>query len=265
MVSFQIYVVASKFQSPIPSSLLKCLHHPPSPTPSPPTSTMSLSIFSRSSGTLPDQPITNLPASEEAAIATLSSRLTIFTTKILHPTDPWLSLAYAEQKRLLLRFLRFHLLNVPKAENHILRVCCWRTSTRPWTLPLRVLRGRAVGLPLCHPSGRGREKEVLIFLPASQYVRADVDHAKQQVAVKAFFEFCAYADDGLRASAAVLLIDFGDLQMRNVDLASARYSIKLFMDYYPEVFCKILFINYPKWFYGSKFYIFFIIFFAFCI
>lgn len=118
---------------------------------------------------------------------------------------------------------------------------------------MSVLEGAAAGLPLMTPHARGHRNEILIFLAAGDYEKAAVDHSKQETAITTFFEHCAYTRDGKRASAGVMLVDFSGLLMKNVDLVTARYAIRVFMDYYPEVLSKILFINFPRWIHGSKF------------
>lgn len=202
---------------------------------------------------LEDAPLSALPACEEKALLALEAQLgdAVFSTAVLHDADPWRGLPDPHKRGLLLRFLRYQALAVDKAAAHVTKVGKWRADTRPWALPVEALRGAEAGLPMLEVGVRGRDGEVLMFGAARAYVKAEVVHARQEEAIMRMFEGVFYREDGPRGRAGVLVIDFYDLSYRNVDLVGTKNGIQLFLGYYPEMFRKILLINYPKWIYGT--------------
>lgn len=116
------------------------------------------------------------------------------------------------------------------------------------------MTGAAAGIPVLRLEGRGRDGEVLLYSPARFYIKADVDHAAQEVAVKTLFENMMYMKNGPLALSSVMVLDFEAMSLRNVDLIATKNGIRVFADYYPELFKKILVINYPRWLHGSKLY-----------
>lgn len=217
--------------------------------------TSFFSSLKRVSPPVDDAPLGSLPECEATVLKTLDGRLSLLfdaAQSTLHESDPWRTLPENLRLCLLLRFLRYHLLNVDKAQEHIMRVAKWRLTECPWEKSLSCVKGKQNGIPILEADIRGKNNEILIYLPAKRYVKAEVDHHAQELAIQTFFEHCAYAEDGYRASCAVLLFDFTDMLMKNVDLTASRYAIKIFLDYYPEAFHRIFLVNYPKWLYGSK-------------
>lgn len=219
----------------------------------------SLSLTSSSTATpIIDAPLNNLPPKEAKAITDLETRLSsLFKSSSnsicgssLHADDPWLSLPTMNRHYLLLRFARYHLLNVKNAEDHIRRVASWRSSSQPWTLGLEVVKQPQAGLPIHITSARGSDGEVLAYFPARVLVRAEVDHAVQQSAIEAFFEHCLYAQDGPQGASGVLIVDFANLAMKNVDIIAGRNGIRIFLECYPEAFKRIIIFNCPKWIHG---------------
>lgn len=203
-----------------------------------------------------DAPLKNLPAVEEALINHLDRRLhPLFhpTKSALHAEDPWRTLTNAERKYLYLRFGRYHVLNKEHSEAHIREVAAWRADQKPWQSDFSICCGVKAGLPVqLLPAVRGADGEMLMYLPARLYTRASVDHGLQQTAVRTLFEFCMYASGGCRAASGVYVVDFAELCMKNVDLIAMKNAIRIFQASYPEAFKRLLFINYPKWIYGSK-------------
>lgn len=105
--------------------------------------------------------------------------------------------------------------------------------------------------------GRGSDGEVLLYSPVRFYVKGQVDHASQKTAVKTFFEHMVYMKEGPLALSSIAVLDFKGMSMKNVDLVATKNGIRVFVDYYPELFKKIFVINYPSWLHGSKFSCFF--------
>lgn len=209
-----------------------------------------------------DAPLKALPAAEEEVITHLQERLQALLEgpkSPLHAQDPWRTLTDRERKYLYLRFARYHVLNTDRAETHIRRVADWRTKDRPWETDVAICSGVKAGLPFqLFTNARGCDGEILLYLPARLYIRANVDHAVQQLALKTLFEFCLYASEGCRAASGVYVLDFSGLCFKNVDLVASKNAIRIFQSNYPEPFKRLLCINYPKWIYGSKFCSFFL-------
>lgn len=229
------------------------------PRPLEPTTAMSsfLPSLRRSScAPLDDAPLAALPASESTALSKLealvSKELFSSSSAVLHHNDPWLHLPATNRRALSLRFLRFHCLSVDAALAQMLRVAAWRRDDRPWERPVKAMVGPAAGIPALRVGATGSDGEALLYSPAKFYIKQEIDHAKQDVAIKTFFEQLLYAEGGPRCRAGVIVLDFQDMHMRNVDLLATKNGIRIFTDYYPEIFKKILVVNYAKWLYGSK-------------
>lgn len=205
---------------------------------------------------LEDAPLDALPASEVKPLATLEAKICdkVFSSPgLLHSSDPWRMLSPTHRRSLFLRFLRYQTLNVDKAAAHIERVARWRAEERPWTLPASAMCGPRAGLPMLELGIRGMDAEILMYGLAKHYVKAEVDHAAQQEAIKVMFEQLFYVPTGSLGRSGVLIVDFNELSMRNVDLVATKNGIRIFLNYYPEMFKKIMLINYPKWIYGSTY------------
>lgn len=112
--------------------------------------------------------------------------------------------------------------------------------------------GAAAGIPILQVDAVGTDGEVLLYSPAKLYVKQEVDHPSQEIAIKTFFEQLLYAEGGPRGRSGVVVLDFQDMCMRNVDLVATKNGIRIFTDFYPDVFKKVLIVNYAKWLYGSK-------------
>lgn len=203
-----------------------------------------------------DAPLNSLPACELTPLKRLEAALhaDIFapTCTLLHPRDPWRALAPPNRRALALRFLRFHLLQEAAALEHARRVAAWRAADRPWERPLKAMSGPAAGLPVLPLHPPGRNGDVLVYSPARAYVRAQVNHAAQEEAVKTFFESLFYAQGAQKSLSAVVVLDFHGMSMSNVDLVGTKNGIRIFADFYPDVFSKVLVVNYARWLHGSK-------------
>lgn len=203
-----------------------------------------------------DAPITSLAEHEASALSALDERINhIFLpsdTK-LHAHDPWLTLTEQQRHSLLIRFLRYNLLHIENARSHIHKVATWRSTQRPWNLPISDMQGTPAGIPILSDVIRGREGDVLIFIPTRYYQKSLVDRSAQVTAIKAFFEYCSYAAHGLKATSGIMLVDFAALQLKQVDLVALKNAINIFLSFYPEVLKKVILVNYPRWIHGSKF------------
>lgn len=115
------------------------------------------------------------------------------------------------------------------------------------------MRGPAAGLPLLLLDARGSDGDVLLYSPTQFYIKSEVDHASQEIAVKTLFENIVYMKEGPLALSSVAVLDFEGMSVRNVDLRATRNGIRIFTDYYPELFKKIFVINFPRWLHKSKF------------
>lgn len=114
------------------------------------------------------------------------------------------------------------------------------------------MMGPAAGITALRVGAVGDDGEALLYSPVKFYIKQDIDHAVQDVAIKTFFEQLLYAEGGPRCTAGVIVLDFQDMAMRNVDLVATKNGIHTFSEYYPEIFKKILVVNYAKWLYGSR-------------
>lgn len=208
-----------------------------------------------SARTVEDAPLKDLPDEEANIVQTLSKRLSnIFTSHTyLDRSDPWLTLSETERAYLYLRFARYNLLNVDKSEACVRSVALWRRDHKPWILSLVDYAVEKAGIPVFLSKIRGYDNEVLVYSPVCMYVRSKIDHRMQENATKAFFEHMLYTPGYRRASGAVVVVDFENLSQQNVDLVAARKTIRIFRSYYPESMIRIIFINYPTWWYGSKY------------
>lgn len=212
----------------------------------------SLFKWSSSTSAAPeDAPLDALPAAERSGLAELSARFSsALASSDLGADDAWRHLTARQTDELCLRFLRLHNLQVDKADAQIRRVVAWRAAQQPATWRLKDVQGRHVGIPLAVLDARGLDDELLIYAPVQWYVRSAVDHAAQETGVKALFEQLVYARDGRQARCGIMIVDFEALSYRNVDLVATKNGIGIFINYYPEVMKRILFVNFPKFMKG---------------
>ena len=214
------------------------------------------SSTSKPSPPVDDAPVESLPEIEATPLSKFQQQtehLFSQSDQTIDPEDPWRSLSSSHRSLVLLRFLRYHLLDIPNATEHFLRVINWRKNKKPWNFPTSTMDGGPSGCPIIFIKGHGRHDEMILYVAASMYDKSLVDHNVQQDAMITMFEHCAYAADGRLASAGILLLDLGDMMLKNVDLTAMRNGINLFFEYYPEVFSRIILINYPRWTHSSKF------------
>lgn len=202
-----------------------------------------------------DAPLSDLPNSESEPLSSLYNR---FVTEILppkasilHANDPWSNLPSKNAQCICLRFLRYHLLNAEAAFTHLAKVAQWRTTDQPWQRAPKTMRGLSAGLPVIQVAGYGNDGEALVYSPGRHYMKSKVNHALQATALKTFFETLLYSKDGPKALSCVAVFDFENMSMRNMDLIATKNGIRVFADFYPEAFKKILVVNYPRWLHGT--------------
>eukprot|EP00177_Eucheuma_denticulatum_P006955 GFKZ01012648.1.p1 GENE.GFKZ01012648.1~~GFKZ01012648.1.p1 ORF type:complete len:288 (-),score=23.69 GFKZ01012648.1:139-1002(-) len=202
-----------------------------------------------------DAPLSDLPASESEPLSSLYNR---FVTEILppsadilHANDPWSNLPTENAQCICLRFLRYHLLDAEAAFTHLVKVAHWRKTDQPWQHAPKTMRGLSAGLPVIQIAGRGTDGEALVYSPGRHYMKSKVSHTQQATALKTFFETLLYSKDGPKALSCVVVFDFENMSMRNMDLIATKNGIRIFADFYPEAFKKILVVNYPRWLHGT--------------
>lgn len=206
-----------------------------------------------------DFPLDKLPQHESEALATLRSTSTTMievAARTLPEIDGWRCLNDEDfatlRDEILLRFLRYNALSVEKSQEQFGKTLQWRSQGSVSTLPLEVMRGCDAGLPLCILYGPTESGDMLFFSLAEAYIRKEIDHAKQAVAIGKMFDHLLYDKDGPRGKRGSIVIDFTNMSVKNVDLIGLRAGIMIYLNYFPDLFYKILFINYPKFIYGGK-------------
>lgn len=77
-------------------------------------------------------------------------------------------------------------------------------------------------------------------------MRSEVDRTDLDDAVVALLEHCLYARSGPRASAVVLIIDYGGVGLRNVDLGARWRELHILKTYYPDAIGQLVMVNHPR-------------------
>lgn len=253
----------SSFRSPSrPPTLCSLTSDPPS-TPPPEMSSYlpslkwpSFNVQTQNTSPDDDAPLSALPANERAALDALIllvEPLLSSSLSALPSCDPWNQLRDDAELRnhVLLRLLRFNGLSAERAACQLRSTLAWRAKSRIAEQPCGTMHGMAAGIPLSllEPVGEGGAR--LFFAAAEQYVKRDADRAVQEVGVARMFEYMLYDVDGPRAKRCNVVVDFTGFSVKNVDLIGMKTSVTTYLDYYPDVFHKILLINYPKFLYGG--------------
>lgn len=202
----------------------------------------------------------NDAAVEEGALRTTLAALradldNAVTGYALPELDPWRTLLAQPDSRseIVLRVLRYQTLNVTKAVAQVRAIIAWRAERRVCEIPATAMIGPAAGLPCLMVPAVGAGRRTLIFVKASAYVKKDVTLAGFETGLIRFFETLLYTADGMRASGSVVVVDFCDLSVREVDLAVTKRGIEIFLRYYPETFAKMLFVNFPRFIFHCTF------------
>lgn len=205
-----------------------------------------------------DAPLSKLPAHEREALAQLRAQTQSDVERAastLPQEDVWRDLGDSQNATLrdeiLLRFLRYNALSTDNAQRQVRSVLEWRAEHGIAAESPQVMYGVDAGIPVTRLSGPTPDGDLLFFCAAEMYSRCDVDHAKQGVALARLFDLLLYDVDGPRAKRGSVVIDFTNMSARNVDLVGLRLGVLLYTSYYPDLFLKILFFNYPKFIYGG--------------
>lgn len=190
------------------------------------------------------------------ALAALRSDLDSAVTGFALPAlDPWKTLLAQADARseIVLRVLRYQTLNVTKTVAQVRAIIAWRSERRVCEIPATAMQGAEAGLPCLMVPAVGAGRRSLIFVKASAYVKRLVTVPKFETGLIRFFETLLYTDDGMRANGSVVVVDFCDLSVREVDLAITKKGIEVFLKYYPETFAKMLFVNFPRFIFHCTF------------
>lgn len=219
------------------------------------------SFLTSSSLTLPhDAPLSALPPHELEAFENLkAAAIPILQNapKALPEKDPWTGMQEQEMQTLrdemLLRFLRFNTLNVEKSLQQMRNALAWRAKSRIAELGTDAFHGMEAGIPVARIGDVTADGDGLFYAPAECYDKKRVDHKAQEVGIARMFEHMLYSGDGPKLRRGTVVVDFEGFSVRNVDLAGLRAGVTVYTSYYPDVFQKVLLINYPKFLYGGKF------------
>lgn len=219
----------------------------------------SLPVRSHTTAVATDEPVDRLPHHEREALShliALSTDAIVGAKGQLPECDVWRELNNGDHERLrdeiLMRFLRYNVLSVEKAHRQILATLKWRTNSLVSTLSPNVMLGTEVCIPIAHLSTVPATGDVLLFSLGEAYERKQVNHPKQETGIAKLFEHLLYDASGPHAKRSSVVVDCTNLSVRNVDLIGLKKGIFLYTNYFPDVFYKILLINYPKFVYGGK-------------
>lgn len=260
---FPVQFVKKTSLSPsCPPTLCSLASNPPS-TPRPEMSSYfpclkwpSLNLQTQTPSPDEDAPLSVLPANERVALdalISLAEPLLSSPPAALPSCDPWNGLHDNTELRdhVLLRLLRFNGLSAEQAASQLRSTLSWRAKSRIAEQPCDTMRGMAAGIPLTLLEPVGEEGARLFFVAAEQYVKKNADHDVQEVGVARMFEHMLYDVDGPRAKRCEVVVDLTGFSVKNVDLVSMKTGVSTYLDFYPDVFHKILLINYPKFLYGG--------------
>lgn len=207
--------------------------------------------------TATDASLGELPPHEEKALKQLVvATNSVITEHVsnLSKSDSWQRLNDRKHERLrneiLLRFLRYNSLSIDKARNQMLETMKWRAITNVGSLPNDVMYGKQAGIPLVQLTEPTEQGSVLFFSAGEAYSRRDVDYSKQETGAAKMFDFILYDDNGPRARDCSIIVDFSNLCMNNIDVYATKTGVLLYLKYFPDIFQKIMLVNYPKLIYG---------------
>lgn len=171
--------------------------------------------------------------------------------------DPFHCLLTRKQSDLrddiLLRFLQFNDLDVDKTIRQLQSTLAWRAQTKISCADLSVIRGSASGIPLARIGNTTENGDTLFFAPAECYDKSLIDRAVQKIGVARMFEHMLYDSGGPRAKRGTVVVDFSGFGTKHVDISGLRTGVATYVNYYPEVFQRVLLINYPRLLFGGKF------------
>lgn len=225
--------------------------------------TSSRSVDAGASTAPTDALLGELPPHEEKALGRLrteiSTTLSVACAE-LPPSDGWRAfiepgqLYQRKRDEMLLRVLRYNLLNVEKSVTQIKESLEWRMTVAPCSKSMDVLTGATVGLPIAQVCEGKQSGDVLLFSLAEAYIRRDVDHEKQRVGIAKMFDYIVYDNSGLQANRVTVVIDFTNMSSKNVDLLGTRNGIHIYLSHFPDLFDQIFLLNYPRFVHGGEFF-----------
>lgn len=208
---------------------------------------------------LHDAPLDHLPSNERSALDSLISKSHHFFTQPPHPlppSDPWATLHMSnptERDEILLRLLRFNALSVERSLRQLRATLDWRAQYKIAEQPVTIMQGPRAGIPLVLLDAHGVNGESLFFTSADRYVKRNVDHRIQSVAVAKMFDHMIYSLQGPRVKRGVVVVDFTGFSMKNVDIFGLKNGVSTYVAHYPDIFYRILMVNYPRFMYSGKF------------
>lgn len=207
--------------------------------------------------TATDAKLAELPAHEKEALDNLRHACEGCINELcdkLPECDEWRHLAeeshHTLRDEILLRFLRYNVLNVEKARVQMEEALKWRRTSMVASLSEDVIRGFEVGIPIAQLTDKNKDGEVLYVCISEGYMKQRVDHEKQKVGGGKMFDLILYDVKGPRADRGSIVIDFSNIGVSHIDLTALKNGVVLYLNYFPEVFNKIMFINYPRIIYG---------------
>lgn len=205
-----------------------------------------------------DEPLDNLPEHEQTALSTLVEKCNpMIASEVdkLPDCDQWKHLTddnYNQLKlEILLRFLRFNNLSVDKAFTQMEQAIRWRGTTQVASLSKDVYYGSEVGIPISQLTSKPNDKGELLYISLGEaYLRREINHAKQDIGVAKLFDQILYDPNGPMAKSGFIVLDFQNIGMNNIDLVSLKNGLIIYLNYFPDVFNKIILFNYPRLIYS---------------
>lgn len=203
--------------------------------------------------TATDALLDQLPNHEQEALDKLRERTDSAIKELsesLPECDSWRNLRdeshWQLRDEILLRFLRFNGLNVDKSAVQMEEALKWRGRSMVATLSEDIIKGMQVGLPIAQLTEPNEQGDVLYVCLSDAYIKAQVDHEQQETAVGKMFDIILYSPNGPQAKQGFIVVDFTNLGWNNIDLIGVKNGIIIFLNYFPDVFGKIMFVNYPR-------------------
>lgn len=211
------------------------------------------SILTRSAEeSLEDAPLNALPEPERKALNLVREKYgVVFEQKkeLLPQKDRWRRLDGVQRDEMLLRFLRYNALHVENTVKQLEETLQWRGAKKIAEQSDDVLYGMDAGIPVAQLGKVKENGDGLFFSLAEGYDKKGVNHKIQQVAAARMFERIVYAE-GVCVKRGTVVIDFSEFSVKNVDLYGLKNGVSTYVKHYPDVFHKILLINYPRFMYG---------------
>lgn len=205
-----------------------------------------------------DEPLANLPEHEQTALTKLVELCNpMIAEEIveLPDCDQWKLLMDGQHEELkceiLLRFLRYNALSVDKAYTQMQAAIRWRVKTDVASLSNDVFGGTEVGIPIVQITPKPNDDGDVLYVSLGEaYVKREIVHPKQEIGVGKLFDYILYDVSGPMAKNGFIVLDFTNLSIQNIDLVSLKNGCLIFLNYFPDIFRKILLVNYHRVIYG---------------